>query len=447
MRWTTILLCGWFGVALATGARAEEWPQFRGPAGDGVSTATGLPVEWNAEKNLAWQVELPGLGWSQPVVWGDRIFLTTAEHADERPFRFDWSPGVSGLRMLGIGSDPAPPKETYRWHVLCLEASTGKTLWDQVAHEGPPTHHVHPSNSYASETAATDGERVIASFGMSGVYCYDFAGKPLWSKELGTFPMQYGWGTGSSPVLLDDRVFLQCDNDQQSFLVALDKRTGNELWRVGREERSNWSTPYVWRNERRTELVAAGGGKMRSYDPATGALLWELTGDGRTASTPVGTPQILLVDSYDRTMGRSGRLIAIRPGGSGDLSADGDAGPFIAWSTTVSTQRVASPLVYEGCVYVLEQISGLVRCLDAGTGKPLYRQRLPGASGFTASPWAAAGKVYCLDQNGLTTVLAAGPKYQLLASNPLDGLFWASAGVAGERLLLRSANRLYCVGP
>ncbi len=445
MRLSTGVLCSLTWTLLLAAASGEEWPQFRGPRGDGIAAAE-LPTEWNAAKNLAWQTELPGLGWSQPVAWGDCVFVTTAENGQDKPFRFDWSPGVSGLRMLGVGGEPPPPKETYRWRVLCLDAASGKILWDQVAHEGAPSHHIHPSNSYASETAATDGERVIASFGMAGVYCYDFAGKLLWSKDLGTFPTQFGWGTGSSPLLHEDLVYLQCDNDQQSFLVALDKRTGEEGWRVARDERSNWSTPYLWRNAKRTELVAAGGGKMRSYDPATGAVLWELDGNGRTAATPVGTAELLVVDSYDRLMGRSGRLTAIRPGGSGNLSAAAGASEFVAWSVPLSAYRVASPLVYEGCVYVLEQQSGLVRCLDLATGKQLYRQRLPGAAGFTASPWAAGGKVYCLDQNGLTTVLAAGPTFQVLAANPLEGLFWASAGVAGERLLLRSANRLYCVG-
>ncbi len=252
-------------------------------------------------------------GWSQPVVSGEKIFVTTAVADDEeKPVRGD---------LRGIVPEAADTRQiVYRWKVLCLAANTGEVLWEQIAHEGKPKTKKHRSNTYASETPATDGERLIAYFGMTGIYCYDLSGKPLWNKNLGAFTTQAGWGTGSSPVLYGDAVYVQCDNDQSSFLVALDKRTGDELWRVARAEKANWSTPYLWKNKLRTELVAAGGTKMRSYDPATGDLLWEMGASGRTSITPVGDGELLYVDSFKRFEGSPGRLAAIRAGAAGDIS-------------------------------------------------------------------------------------------------------------------------------
>jgi outer membrane protein assembly factor BamB len=318
----------------------------------------------------------------------------------------------------------------------------------QTAREGKPTMHIHPNNTYASETPVTDGERVIAYFGMTGVYCYDLDGTLVWSKDLGAYPMQFGWGTGSSLALHHDLVFVQCDNDRSSFLVALDKRTGDEVWRATRTERSNWSTPIIWKNNRRTELVTSGGGRMRSYNPATGELLWEMRASGRSAASPVGTEDLLYVDSADRLTGRSGIFAALRAGAEGDISPRKDelSNPFVAWSVRLNGNRIASPLVYANNVYLLEQHGGILRCFDAATGKEHFRKRLPGASGFTSSPWASRGKIFCLDQDGLTLVIDPGPTLQVVASNRLNEMFWSSVAVAGNRLLLRGVDHLYCVG-
>lgn len=307
---------------------------------------------------------------------------------------------------------------------------------------------IHPNNTYASETPVTDGERLIAYFGMTGVYCFDLAGNQLWTKDLGVFPMQFGWGTGSSPLLAGDTVYIQCDNDQASFLVALDVKTGDQRWRVDRDERSNWATPYLWKNKLRTELVTAGGSRMRSYDPKSGELLWEMTGSGRTATTPVGDDDLLYVDSYDRLTGMSGVLVAIRPGATGDIAlpAKETANEHVAWSVPISGGRIASPLLYQGCLYVLDQRGGVVRCLNAATGEQHYRKRVPGAAGFVSSPWAADGHVYCLDQDGRTSVLAAGPELKVDASNELGEMCWGAAGIVGDCILIRTIDRLYCIG-
>jgi len=438
---------------LASPARSDDsWSQFRGPRGDGIATNAAMPVEWSAEQRLKWKVKLPGVGWSQPIVWGDRVFITAAATDNQdKPSPEKGGPGLGGFNFGGGSAggflDLDPPEASYRWQVHCLDARSGEVHWTQTAREGRPTIHIHPNNTYASETPVTDGERVIALFGMTGLYCYDLEGRPLWRKELAAYPTQFGWGTASSPLLWEDRVFVVCDNDQESFLAALDKRTGMELWRVARDEKSNWSTPYLWKNQLRSELVIAGGGMMRSYDPASGEPLWEMKGQGRASSTPVGDDTLLYVDSADRLTGIRGRVHAIKAGAKGDISVarKENSNEFVAWSANLSASRLASPLLLENRLYVLEQ-SAIIHCFDAATGEELERQRLPGANGFVASPLAAGGRIYCLDQSGKTLVLRPGEKLQVLAANQLNEMCWSSPAVAGHRLLIRGVEHLYCIG-
>lgn len=436
-------------ACLAATARAESWAQFRGGPAAGVVSEGRLPVAWGPADHVAWRVKLPGVGWSQPIAVGDKIFVTTAESDEQaRPDPKNQGAGFGDGGFASFLTGFKPPETAHRWKVLCLDAATGDVLWEKVAHEGPPTIHIHPNNTYATETPVADGERIIAYFGMTGVYCFDLAGNQLWTKDLGVFPMQFGWGTGSSPLLAGDTVYIQCDNDQASFLVALDVKTGDQRWRVDRDERSNWATPYLWKNKLRTELVTAGGSRMRSYDPKSGELLWEMTGSGRTATTPVGDDDLLYVDSYDRLTGMSGVLVAIRPGATGDIAlpAKETANEHVAWSVPISGGRIASPLLYQGCLYVLDQRGGVVRCLNAATGEQHYRKRVPGAAGFVSSPWAADGHVYCLDQDGRTSVLAAGPELKVDASNELGEMCWGAAGIVGDCILIRTIDRLYCIG-
>ncbi len=370
-------------------ASAENWSQFRGADASGVVREAKLPLEWEAEKQVLWKIDLPGVGWSQPIVWGDKIFITTAETDQQtKPDpKSNKGAGIGGFASFLTGGAVSipPPNATYRWKVTCFDAGTGKVLWEQVAREGRPTIPIHANNTYASETPVTDGERVIAYFGMTGLYCYDLSGNQQWTRDLGTHRMQFGWGTGSSPMLFGDYVYLQCDNDEKSFLVALDKNTGKDVWRIERDEQSNWATPYIWANKLRTELVTAGGKQMRSYDPKTGELLWSMNGSGRTATTPVGDAELLYVDSYDRLTGSGGVIVAIRPGASGDISLKPTetSNSQVAWSVPVKGgYRMASPAICQGNVYVLEHYSGIVRCLDAKTGAEHYRKRLPDAAGF-----------------------------------------------------------------
>ncbi len=479
-------------------AMAQNWPQWRGPQGDGLTT-NELPTEWGTDRNIVWKVAIPGAGWSQPIVWGDRIFITTAITENQsKPQASDFNPmatadgpdvgfgfgrgpggfpdgngpgrdgpnrerpergdpggergGPGGERggpggFPGSGESPSPPDKIYVWKVMCLDSSTGKVIWERTAHSGKPRTTVNRNNTYASETPVTDGERVIAYFGNTGLFCYDITGKPLWSKDLGAYKMQMGWGTGSSPVLHGERVFIQCDNEEKSFLVALDKKTGDQLWRVERGELSNWSTPYIWKNKQRTELITAGGTKLQSYDPENGKVFWEMDAYGRNSLTAVGDQELLYADSVDRRMGESGPIVAIRAGASGDVSlkAGETSNEYVAWSVPLRTYRISSPLLYEGRLYMLDQQRGQIRCYDAKTGKEHYTERIRGAKGFSSSPWASDGKVFCLDETGLTIVLKAGPEFAVLRTNKLDDTFWSSVAVAGEGLLLRGVDHLYCV--
>jgi outer membrane protein assembly factor BamB len=451
-RWARHAAIAW-ALALALSARdaiwAQNWPMFRGAAMDGIVAAGSLPTEWGPDQNVAWKAKMPGVGWSQPVVWGDRVFVTTAvAEGQSRPDPGNQGPGFGQGGLAGLFGKLQPPQYTVEWKLLCLDAATGNVVWEKTARAGQPPINIHPNNTYATETPATDGERVVAYFGMAGVYCYDFKGELLWSKELGVHPMQFGWGTASSPVLHEGAVYIQCDNDEASFLVALDAMSGDIRWRKERDELSNLATPYVWRNRVRTELVTAGGNRMRSYDPASGEVLWEMQGQGRTATTPVGDGERLYVDSYDRLTGQRGELAAIRPGASGNISlaADESSSEFIAWSLPLTGSRMATPLAYQGSLYVLDSRGGVVRCLDAENGAQRYRKRVPGATGFVASPLAQGDRIYLLDEDGRTSVVSAGDELELEAASDLGEMCWSSPAVAGDRLLIRTIDHLYCVG-
>ena len=423
----------------------EGWTGFRGRHADGVVRETDLPLHWGEGRNIAWRIELPGGGWSQPVVRGGRVFVTCAVPAGEDKA----TPIDAGLAgVFNAANRGEKSSGEYLFKLIALDAQTGRIDWDRTVRRGVPRLPKHRSNTFASETPAAEGNKLVVSFGPNALACFDIEGELVWERDPVVFPMQMGWGTGSSPVIYGDRVFILCDNDQESFLSALDLTTGAELWRMKRDEKSNWSTPYLWRNPARTELVVAGGTAMRSYDPKTGELLWEMKASGRAAMSPVGAAGFVCVDSADRLTGGRGILAAVRVGAKGAITIPKtqEEDSAVAWSLPLNAYRVASPLLYNDCLYLLEQGSGVIRCVDAKTGKLHYQKRLPQSVGTYASPLGAAGRVYCLDQKGLMAVLRSGPEFEILASNQLeDGMFGASAAVAGDRLLLRGSRHLYCI--
>ena len=443
-------------------ATAADWPRFRGD-GTGVSGDKKIPVEWSPEKNIAWKAAIPGVGWSSPIVWGDKVFVTTASSAKEKKPSNDGGGfgkggfgkggfgkggfGKGGFGKGGFGKGGSPPDAVYKWELLCFDRKSGELLWKKLAVEKKPTIAKFSSNSYASETPVTDGQRIYAYFGMTGVFCFDLAGNQLWKKDIGSYPMMNGFGTGSSPVLVDDKLIIQCDNEEKSFLIALNAKTGEQIWNIKREEQSSWATPFVWHNSERTEIVTSGS-KVRSYNPADGALLWEMGGMvARSSASPVANKEILLIGGGGGMAG-PGPLFAIKPGAKNDISLKSGekSSRFVAWVRDKAGPTMASPLLYQGFVYVLDQRGGFVNCYYADSGKIAYiKERLSGARGFTSSPWAYDGKIFCLDDSGTTFVLKAGAEFQALGKNMLKEMFWASPAVAEGSLFLRGVDSLYCI--
>jgi outer membrane protein assembly factor BamB len=339
------------------------------------------------------------------------------------------------------------PKGTHRWLVLCLDLDSGRELWRQEAHAGPASNRLHVKNTYASETPVTDGKRLYAYFGNVGLFCYDLDGKRLWSTNWPTVKTRNGWGSAASPVLHGDRLFIVNDNDEQSFAVALDTTTGRQLWRAERQEKSNWATPYIWQNEKRAELITPGTRKVRSYN-LDGKLLWEFGGmSSIVIPTPFSKFGLLYVCS-GYVGDKSRPVFAIKPGASGDISLkEGETNnEFIAWCGRTAGPYNPSPLVYGDYFYVLFDF-GFLSCHDARTGREVYekqRIRPEGLSAFTASPWAANGKIFALSEDGDTFVFEAGLKYKLLQKNSLDEMCMATPAIAGDRLLIRTLSNLYC---
>jgi outer membrane protein assembly factor BamB len=433
-------LCGDLGSPSVLAGEAN-WPQFRGPGARGITTSTNVPEHWSTSENVAWKAEIPGRGWSSPIVWGDRVFLTTAVNS-----------GTNELPKKGLyvgGERANAPRPQHEWKVVCLDLSSGKVRWERVVHRGEPAGPVHVKNSYASETPVTDGERVYACFGNVGVFCLDFAGRVVWSRPLEPHKMHGGWGTAASLVLHRDRLYLVNDNEEKSYMLALDKGTGKEIWRVDREEKGNWSTPYVWENEQRSEIVTAGSGKVRAYD-LEGKLLWWFKGmSSITIATPYADRGLLYVTSGFIIDG-SRPVYAIRPGGSGDISLQPGQtnNSSIAWCQPAAAPYNPTTLVYDGRLYVLYDL-GVLSAFNAQTGELLYdRQKLPEGLRFTASPWAGNGRIFCLNEDGVTFVVRAGDRFELLHTNKLaeDDMCLATPALAGDRVLIRSAARVYCIG-
>jgi len=418
----------------------SNWPQFRGPNAAGVSANPNLPDKWSTTENVAWKTDLPGRSWSSPIVWGDRVFLTTVVNTGQS------EPPKKGL-YLG-GDRPLPPKSEHLWKVLCLDLATGKVQWEKTVHQCVPPTAIHLKSSYGAETPVTDGQRVYALFGNLGVFAFTLEGEEVWAKRIEPRKTAFGWGTASSPVLHDGRLFIVNDNTEQSELFALDALTGKELWRVDRDEKGSWATPFIWENGQRNELVTPGSRAVRSYD-LDGKLLWSFSGMSNIAiPTPfVGDGLLFVSSGYVGDKLRP--LYTIRPGANGDISLKPDqtANDFIAWSNPTAGPYNPSPIFYDGRLYVLYD-RGQVSCFDAKTGKALYdRQILPKGLAFTSSPWATGGRIFCLNEDGVCFVLAAGDKFEILHTNKLadDDMCMATPAMSGDRLLIRTATRLYCI--
>ena len=426
------------GVGLATPApRAEndDWVQFRGPGARGVVEDQNLPETWSTTENVAWVADISGLGWSSPIVSGDSVFLTSVVSAAEVE---------APQGGLYFGGERPTPTAVHHWMVYAVNVATGALQWERDVHTGVPTGSHHLKNTFASETPVTDGQRLYAYFGNVGLYCLDMDGQVLWSREVEPSQTRLGWGTAASPVLHDGRLYVVNDNNEQSYLMALSAETGAELWRVDRDEGTNWSTPYVWENDQRTELVTTGTGKVRSYD-LQGTLLWELTG---MSSITIPTPFSefgLLYTSSGYIGDRKRPVFAIRPGASGDISLAPGAtsGEYIAWFQPQAGPYNPSPILYGDHYYTLLD-RGFFTAHDARTGEEIYsRQRIAVGAAFTSSPWAYNGRIFALSEDGDTYVIQAGTEYALLGVNALDEFSMATPAIAQGSLFIRTASKLY----
>jgi outer membrane protein assembly factor BamB len=424
---------------------ANSWPSFRGTGASGVADGQKLPDRWNGPtgERILWRVAVPGLAHSSPVVWGNTIFLTSAISSQGNA---TFKPGLYG------DGDASADRSAHKWMLYAIDARTGRTRWERVAHEGPPANKRHIKSTYASATPVTDGRVVIAWFGSQGVFAYAIDGRPLWKVDLGRVDMgaydipSYEWGPASSPILWNGLVILQCDTQTDSFVIALDAETGETVWKTDRQELPSWGTPTVVDASTGPELVTNASNYVRGYDPKTGRELWRLGGSSKiTAPTPIFGEGLIVVAS-----GRAPErpIFAVRPGARGDLTlrSGRTRSDAVAWSRTDRGSYMPTPLIYRGLLYVLAN-NGVLDAYDARTGEEVYRQRLPLiGSGYSASPVAADGKLYLSSEDGDMLVVTAGRTFDHIATNPMGELLMATPALSAGVMYVRSASSLFAIG-
>ena len=425
-----------FALAAAP-AQAQNWPAFRGLNAEGVS-AGRPPVQWDGKtkRNVAWDTALPGLAHSSPIVWGDRVYVTTAVASSGTPSILTGDSSRAGI-------DSAPDMVTHTWKLIALDRASGRIVWTRDAYTGVPRVKRHVKASHASSTPATDGRVIVASLGSEGLFCFDMQGTLKWRQDLGLVDVglvddpTYQWGPASSPVIDGSRVVMQVDRHKDSFIAAYDVETGKPIWRTTRDELPTWSTPLLVKMAARTELVTNGGKYIRGYDASTGREVWRL-GDSATqvkVPTPVIAGDAVIVTGGYPGGGRP--IYAIRPGGSGDVPASA-----LAWRTDNGSPYTGTPLAYDGIVYICTD-NGILSAYDAQSGERLYRSRVsPAAAGFSASPVAAAGRIYLASEDGDVFVVKAGRAFELLATNPMGEICMATPAIAGDMIFVRTDKRL-----
>jgi outer membrane protein assembly factor BamB len=422
-----------------------SWPSFRGPQASGVAERQNLPDKWDAKtgENILWRTPIPGLAHSSPVVWGQRIFVTSAVSSDPNA---TFRPGLYG------DGDASEDRSRHRWMIYALDKRTGRILWERAAHQGLPVDKRHIKSTYANSTPATDGRIVVAWFGSQGVHAYDVNGRFLWKVDLGRLDFgaydipTYEWGSASSPIIWNGLVILQCDTQSDSFILALDAATGRTVWKTERDEIPSWGTPTVALTSSGPEMVANASNYIRGYDPRTGKELWRLGRSSKiTAPTPVFSDDMFVVVS-----GRAPErpIFVVRGGARGDLTLpEGKTNSeAVAWSRTGRGSYMPTPLIYDGILYVLAN-NGLLDAYDLRKGEEIYRQRLPLiGSGFSASPVAADGKLYLSNEDGEMLVVAAGKSFAHVATNSMGEMLMATPALSDGVMYVRSSKSLFAIG-
>ena len=447
LKWMCLVTVLFWTAAVAAGPpfsdADQQWPQWRGPNATGAAGTGSPPVEWSEDQNIHWKVAIPGKGSSSPVLWGNRIYLTTAVPTGnkieappqpelEPPPQGDQPAGRRGRR--GFRRNMSPPTEYLRFVVLAIDRQTGETVWEKTAEEVVPHEGIHKTGSFAAGSAVTDGENIYAFFGSRGLHCLDAEGKVKWKKSLGKMTIKLSFGEGASPVLHDQAIVIPWDHEGESFIVALNKETGEELWRDERDEITSWTTPLVVEHEGIAQVVTSATRKVRTYDLSDGKLLWELTGmTNNTIPSPVSENGVVYLTSGFR----GSALMAVRLARArGDITGS----EAILWSFDRDTPYVPSPLLYRGILYLLKGNNGILSAFDAATGERHYQQRLEGLGNIYASPVGVGGRVYITDREGKTVVVKAGPAPEVLATNSLQDGFDASMAIAGDEIYLRGSH-------
>jgi outer membrane protein assembly factor BamB len=427
------LILAVFGPAAT--ASGENWPQWRGPGGQGVSADAQVPTEWAPARNIVWKAELPGTGMSSPIVWNDRIYLTAVIEGDVVPGQRAVK-HRQGREEDWIHPDSVAADKKHIFKVVALDATSGKILWDRTAYDGTVFDARHRRSSFAGPTPVTDGAMVYAYFGPEGLYAYDLKGDLAW-KAVTPFAT-LGLGTGTSPILYENLVIIQRDEDngERSALVAYDKKTGTEVWTTKRTVEISWSTPVLVQAGGKTELVTNGNDLIIAYDPATGKELWQTTGVKSNAiHTPlVGHGLVILTAGYPVK-----KVIAIRPGAVAE-------GQRIAWEYSRGTGYVLSNILYGDYLYLFTD-NGIVTCLDPKTGAVKYEGgRVPVPARFMGSPVAFGGFVAMTSEAGDTFMLKAGPTHEIVRTNSIDEAVYSSPAIANGRIYIRAEKHLYAIG-
>jgi outer membrane protein assembly factor BamB len=412
-------------LVAASTVHAENWPQFRGAHG-GVSGETGIPVTWSASSNVAWRTALPGPGHSSPIVWADRIFLTAFRRQEGGSWSLTRS--VAGMIARGVSVNG-------QLLVLSLDRRSGKVLWERPV-AAPAIEEIHPTNSPASPTPVTDGTHVFAYFGSFGLVAFDFNGNKVWEKRLGPFPNE--WGSASSPILHGSALILNVDTDGEDFLLAVDKTSGRTMWQTKRLATRAWPVPVIWNVNGQDQIVVSGSERVIAYDPATGSEIWRVDGLSTWVSpTPVIAHGLLYVTSS----GQGGNVtMAIRPGGRGNITAT-----HIAWQNARAATYISSPVVVGDYLFTVRN-GGVVTCLNAKTGQLVWQERVRGGGDYYASPVAVEGRIYVTSEDGVVSVVAAKPVFELLGSSDLGERTMASPAVSQGQMFVRTDTHLWAVG-
>lgn len=454
------------GMTAKADAQELSWSQFRGPQSNPIVENSTLPDRWSTTENVEWVTEVSGRGWSSPIVAGGKIFLTSVTtDGESKPPQVgtEYSNAyVAELMKQGLSEKEIEKKVTERdielpsevtlhYFLHCLDLETGSQLWKKEFYTGQPPGGRHRKNSFSSETPVTDGQHVYVYIANLGLFAYDMNGKQVWTNKLEAMPIYFEFGTGTSPVLVENQLIIVHDNEKQSFIASFDKLSGKQLWKKDRNPpegapaalpKSGWVTPYIWKTDQRTEIVTVGPGQAISYD-LDGNQVWQLTGlTPAPASSSFAADGLLYLDG-----GRGKSMLAVRPGATGDISLEDDSlsNEYVAWSRPRAGTYIPTPVVYDGGLYVVYD-NGIISRFDAKSGEQSYKERIKktGAD-FTSSPWAYNGKVFCLSEQGDTYVYEAGAEHKLSHVNSLGDMCMATPAIVGDRLLIRTEKKLYSI--